>query len=83
MKSMRLLLGVLAMAGEPSGRVSLGDIEERLRALGEGTGEAISAKKPGLAAGAAAGLSLLAALTYLLGRRRGRKRATVLEIRRV
>jgi hypothetical protein len=66
-----------------SGRVSLSDIESSLRSLG-GTAAATvgRAAPPAAAIGAVAGVALLAA-AYLYGRRRGRRRATVLEIRRV
>jgi hypothetical protein len=67
-------------AGE---RVTLGDIEQQLRSLG-GSAQAIVAESKTTALAAAVGGGVLAlAAVYRLGRRRGRKRATVLEIRRV
>lgn len=67
-----------------SERVSLGQIQDRLRSLQGNAEKAVrSAAGPGAAVGAAGGLVALVALAFLLGRRRGRKRATVLEIRRI
>jgi membrane protein DedA with SNARE-associated domain len=66
-----------------SERVSLEDIESKLRDLG-GTATAAATKATAPALGAAAvGAVLAIAAVYLLGRRRGRKEAPVLEIRRI
>jgi hypothetical protein len=57
------------------------DLERQLRALfGPNAGGEV--KIAGVAAGAAA-LAVSVAAVYLLGRRKGRRRASVLEIRRV
>lgn len=64
----------------PEDRVSLGEVERQLRGLlGPNAGEA---KIAAVAAGVGA-LALGAVSVYLLGRRKGRKRASVLEIRRI
>jgi len=64
----------------PEDRVSLGEVERQLRALlGPNAGEA---KIAAVAAGAGA-LALGVVSVYLLGRRKGRQRASVLEIRRI
>jgi len=61
-------------------RVSLDEVERQLRELlGPNAGEA---KIAAVAAGVGA-LALGVVSVYLLGRRKGRKRASVLEIRRV
>jgi hypothetical protein len=61
-------------------RVSLGEVERQLRELlGPNAGEA---KIAAVAAGVGA-LALGVVSVYLLGRHKGRKRASVLEIRRV
>jgi len=61
-------------------RVSLGEVERQLRELlGPNAGEA---KIAAVAAGVGA-LALGVVSVYLLGRRKGRKRASVLEIRRI
>lgn len=66
-----------------SDRVSLGDLEAKLRDLGgSATSAASEATAPVLGAAAAVGVLVVAAV-YLLGRRRGRKEAPVLEIRRI
>jgi hypothetical protein len=76
-----LVRAVLQASGGES-KVSLSDIEDRLRQLSGGAREAIAeSKQSALAIGTLGGIGLLAA-TYLLGRRRGRRRATVLEVRR-
>jgi hypothetical protein len=64
-------------------RVTLDDLETKLRDLGgSATSAASQAKAPVVGAGAVAGVLVVAAV-YLLGRRRGRKEAPVLEIRRI
>jgi MYXO-CTERM domain-containing protein len=64
-------------------RVTPADIEGKLRQIHdevERTGEA--AKGPGMVVAAVAAVALLA-VVFLLGRRRGRKTRTVVEIRRL
>jgi hypothetical protein len=78
------LLGLRAVDGGPgSGRISIGDIEDQLRSIGGSAQEMVGVSKAGAGAAAAAGAALVVAAAYLHGRRRGRRRATVLEIRRV
>jgi hypothetical protein len=64
-------------------RISIGDIESQLRSLGGSAQAVVSESKTTATAAAAVGGVLAVAGVYLLGRRRGRRRATVLEIRRV
>lgn len=81
--SIRLVRLLLGAPDESSGRVSLSDVEQKLRELGGSTqAMASDAAKPALGALVAAGAIAVAAV-YLLGRRRGRRQASVLEIRRV
>jgi hypothetical protein len=61
-------------------RVSIDDIEGRLRSLTGGVGETIAAARPAAVTGGIVGGSVLLAIAFLFGRRRGRRRATVLEI---
>ena len=64
-------------------RITRGDLEAAFsRVIGEGEATARSAAPPALAV---AGLVLLGvvAVAYLAGRRRGRRRSAVLEIRRL
>lgn len=64
-------------------RVSLSDIESKLRGIGgEAKNVATKASVPALGVAAVAAVAAIAAV-YLLGRRRGRKEAPVLEIRRI
>jgi hypothetical protein len=66
-----------------SERVTLDDLESKLRELGgSATTSVAAAKAPVLGAAGVAG-ALAVAAVYLLGRRRGRKEAPVLEIRRI
>ncbi|MGO9559820.1 MAG: hypothetical protein ACLPQS_03375 [Acidimicrobiales bacterium] len=68
-----------------SERVSLNDIESKLREVGGSAQSTVGATvttPPVVAGGAVAGVVVIAAI-YLLGRRRGRKEAPVLEIRRI
>jgi hypothetical protein len=66
-------------------RVSLGDIESKIRDIGgsaQASATAAVSAPPVLAGGVAAAVLLVAGI-YLLGKRRGRKQAPVLEIRRI
>lgn len=67
----------------PGGRVTRADIEAKMRQITgqlERTAEAAKPKVMPFVVVAAGGVVLLA---YLVGRRRGRRRSTVVEIRRV
>ncbi len=64
-------------------RISREDIEAKLRELKGEVDETTEKAKPiGLAAAAVAGV-LMVGVVYLLGKRRGTKLSTVVEIRRV
>ncbi len=77
------LVQQLPLETDDSGRVSLSDVEQKLRDLGANAQSlATDAAPPAIGALVAAGVIALAAV-YLLGRRRGSRRASVLEIRRV
>ena len=70
-------------AAEVSGPVSRDDIESKLREIkGEVDETTTSAKPYALAVGVALAVTVVAA-AYLLGRRKGKKKTTVVEIRRV
>jgi hypothetical protein len=64
-------------------RITRGDLEAKLREVSGDVGDTVEAAKPQLFGGAAAGLLLAVIVAYLLGRRRGRKRSAIVEIRRV
>lgn len=80
-----LLRGVRSMSLAATGkgdRVLLSEIEARLRSLGTSAQEAVSDSKQNALAAALLGGASVVAAAYLHGRRRGRRRASVLEIRR-
>lgn len=65
------------------GRVTRADIESKLRQIrgeAERTGE--SAKSMGMIVGGAIGVAVVG-LAFFLGKRRGRRKSTIVEIRRV
>ena len=73
----------MAASRAPQDRISRDDLEDKFRQLEGGAREqAESARSTVITAGAVAALLLLL-LAYLLGTRKGRKRSTVVEIRRV
>jgi hypothetical protein len=63
--------------------ISRGDIEAKLRQIQTGTQSGAEAARGAGMIGAAVGVPLIAIAAYLLGRRRGRKRRTIVEIKRV
>ena len=66
-----------------TGRISRADIEAKLRQMrGDVERTTEAAKVPLMAIAGAAGAAVVA-LSFLLGRRRGRRKSTVVEIRRV
>lgn len=77
------LIRLLLLAEEQPRRVTLSDVEDKLRSLGGSAESAVTRAAPPLIGMGVAGAVLAVAAVYLLGRRRGRKRASVLEIRRV
>lgn len=80
--TIRLVRHLMLVQDEPR-RVTLSDVEDKLRSLRGSTESVVSdAAPPLIGALVAAGAAAVAAV-YLLGRRRGRRRASVLEIRRV
>lgn len=64
-------------------RVSRDDIENRLRALQSGVTERVEATKGKLIAGAAAAGFVMLVIAFLLGKRKGKKKTTIVEIRRL
>ncbi len=64
-------------------RITRDDIEAKLRELSGDVGGQVEAARPTLVAGLAAAVVVVAAVAYLLGRRRGRARSAVVEIRRL
>ncbi|MGO9581802.1 MAG: hypothetical protein ACLP36_03245 [Acidimicrobiales bacterium] len=73
----------LLLASDASRPVTLSDVEDKLREVGGSAESLVKAPaQPVIGIAVVAGAAALAAV-YLLGRRRGRRRASVLEIRRV
>jgi membrane protein DedA with SNARE-associated domain len=66
-----------------TGRISLDDIESQLRSLGGSAQAVVAESKTTATAAAVVGAVVTVASVYFLGRRRGRRRSTELEIRRV
>lgn len=65
------------------GRIDRDDIEAKLREIrGEVDAVGESSKTMALAAGAAVAVTVIA-LAYVLGKRKGKKKTTVVEVRRV
>ncbi|MGH9016560.1 MAG: hypothetical protein ACRDY1_02315 [Acidimicrobiales bacterium] len=64
-------------------RITRADLEAKLRAVSGEATDSVEAVKPQVYGTAAAGLILVVVVAYLFGRRRGRKRSAVVEIRRV
>jgi hypothetical protein len=62
--------------------VSLSDVEERLRAFTSSARDVVLASKRNTIAAGALGAVATVAGAYLHGRRRGRRRATVIEVER-
>jgi hypothetical protein len=77
------LIGLQRAADPGEGRVTLGDLERQLRSLTGSAQGALKASKASATTVLAVGGVVLVAASYLLGRRRGKRRASVLEIRRV
>lgn len=73
----------MAVPSAPRTRITRDDLEDKFRELeGEARDQAESARSTVVTAGVVAVIILLL-LAFLLGTRKGRKRSTVVEIRRV
>ena len=64
-------------------KITRDDLENKLREISGEMEEKVEEARPQLLSGAAAAVVVLTAVAYLFGRRRGRKRSAVVEIRRV
>jgi len=64
-------------------RISRDDLEAKLREMSGGLDETVEAARPKLISSAVAGVILVVLVAYLLGRRRGRARSDIVEIRKV
>jgi hypothetical protein len=64
-------------------RVTRDDIEAKLRAIQSDVTERVESKRSTLLAGAGVAAVVLLVIVYLLGRRTGKRKTTIVEIRRV
>ena len=67
----------------PRDRITRDDLESKFRELEGGAHEQVESARSTLIPAGVVGAALLLLLAYLLGTRKGRKRSTVVEIRRV
>jgi hypothetical protein len=67
----------------PGGRIEVADIRAKLEEIRGDTTETAERAKPVLVIGAVAGAVALVGVAFLLGRRRGRRKSTWVEIRRL
>ena len=71
------------MATATTAKITRDDLEAKLRAMSGDLDETVEAAKPTVVTSAVAGVVLAMLIAYLLGRRRGRARSAVVEIRKV
>jgi hypothetical protein len=69
--------------GPSDERITRDDIEKSLRAIQTGVEGKVKSKRTRIVQGASLGVVILVLLIYVLGRRSGRKRSTIVVIRRV
>lgn len=72
----------MAVRAEPT-RITKDDLEAKFRELEGGAREQVASARTTLIAGGAIAVFIVLLLVFLLGRRGGRQRSTVVEIRRV
>ncbi|HEY1634462.1 MAG TPA: hypothetical protein VGF64_06870 [Acidimicrobiales bacterium] len=70
-------------AAQAEERVTTQDIETKLRQIRGQFEQTTESARSGLVAAGVVGAVVLVTVAYVLGRRRGRRRSTVVEIRRV
>ena len=69
--------------GAPLGRVTRDDLEQRFAAVQSGIHGKIEARKSKLVTAGSVAAFVLLALVYLMGRRAGKRKTTLVEIRRL
>lgn len=67
---------------DPQASISRGDLEDAFRSFQGGVTDEIVSRKQQVMIGAGIAVALILALTYLLGKRRGKRKTTYVEIRR-
>ena len=71
-----------AARGTPPGRVTRDDIEQKLRTVVGGVEESIASRRQKIIAAGVAAAVLLLMISFLLGRRVGKSKSAVIEVRR-
>ena len=71
------------MSTAPGQRVTRDDIERSLRAIATGVEGKVRSKQARIVQGASVAAVVVLFIVFLLGRRSGRKRSAVVEIRRI
>jgi hypothetical protein len=66
----------------PPGRVTKADVEQKLRTMVGGVEESIASRRQIIIAGGVAVTVLVLIISFLLGRRVGRSKSAVIEVRR-
>jgi hypothetical protein len=64
-------------------KITRDDLEAKLRDMSGDLDERVEAARPKIVAGAVGGAVLVVLVAYLLGRRQGRARSAIVEIRKV
>jgi hypothetical protein len=64
-------------------RITRDDIEAKLREIDGGFRRQVASKKRTIVSGIAVGTTIILMIMFLLGRRSGKKKTTIVEIRRV
>jgi hypothetical protein len=75
--------GAPVQGSGPGGRVDIGDIRTKLEEIRGDVDEATGTVKPYLTYAAVAGAVTLVVVAFALGRRRGRRKSTWVEVRRL
>ena len=66
-----------------TGKITRDDLESKLREVVGGVDDRVEAARPNLVVGAVVAVVVIGVVAYLFGRRSGRARSAVVEIRRV
>ena len=67
----------------PGGRVELSDIQAKLEEISGDTSSAVERSRSTVVIGAVAGVVVIVGVAFFLGRRRGKRKSTWVEIRRL
>jgi hypothetical protein len=67
----------------PGGRIDIRDIQTKLEQIRGDAEETTERNRPVAVMGAVAGVVVLVGIAFIMGRRRGRRRSTWVEIRRL